>query len=482
MNAIFDPGREAHPKWGALQDELAARAVEAGYTYTDEVRKRLARSRVWPHHVKGVADLGLIPVLEKDELPALQAAKPPFGGLLSYRARTLKRIYRSPGPINDPQGAATDFWRVRPAAWAAGFRRGDIVLNSLSYHLSPGGLMLDSGLRALGCTVIPGGVGNSAAQVEVAGAAGATGYTGTPQFMLTLLELAREMGCSLTFRRALVTGAPLPPPLRARLQDEFGVDVYQLYGTADAGTLAYECDAKDGWHVATDIVIELLVPGDNRPAGEGEAGQVVVTSPNKIYPLVRFGTGDLSAWNRQPCRCGRTGPRLTGFLGRVGEGVKVRGMFVHPRELAGALGGDPAVARYQAVVTEDAGGDDVFTVHVEAAPGCRLGEEEVAALGARIREAVKVRPEVEVVGAGEIAPNARGVVDGREWGMGGRVAGAGAEVTAGLGLRPVIRALLPRPRHHVPDHATRTVHHRQRDPQNVGCQAPRPERLRGGAG
>ena len=185
--------------------------------------------------------------------------------------------------------------------------------------------------------MIPGGVGNSAAQVEVACAAGATGYTGTPQFLLTLLERAREAGHELPIERALVTGAPLPPPLRDRLQDEFGVDVYQSYGTADAGTLGYECEAKYGWHVAPEIVIELLVPGEDRPAGEGEAGQVVVTSPNEVYPLVRFGTGDLSAWNREPCRCGRTSPRLVGFLGRVGEGVKVKGMFVHPRELAGAL-------------------------------------------------------------------------------------------------------------------------------------------------
>ena len=411
--AIYDPECEAHPDWGALQDELAATAVEYGNERTREVYKRLRRVNVWAEDIKGVADLADIPVLEKDDVPELQAARPPFGGMLSFWAGTLKRIYRSPGPINDPQGQEEDFWRVAPAAWAAGFRDGDIVLNSFSYHLTPGGLMLDAGLRAIGCTVIPGGVGNSAAQVEVACAAGATGYTGTPQFLLTLFERAREMGHELPIRRALVTGAPLPPPLRARLQDDFGVDVYQSYGTADAGTLGYECAEKDGWHVAPEIVIELLVPGDDRPAGEGETGQVVVTSPNGIYPLVRFGTGDLSAWNREACRCGRTSHRLVGFLGRVGEGVKVKGMFVHPRELSGVLGGDPVVARYQAVVTEGAGGVDVFTVRVEAAPGCELGDSEVAALETRIREAVKVRPVVEVVGAGEIAEGDGVVVDGR---------------------------------------------------------------------
>lgn len=411
--AIFDPESEAPGDWGALQDELAASAVAIGCENTSEVRGRLAAAGLRPEDVGGVADLAAIPVLNKDDLPGLQAADPPFAGMLVGGAGALRRIYRSPGPINDPEGDRGDFWRVAPAAWAAGFRAGDIVLNSFSYHLTPGGLMLDAGLRALGCTVIPGGVGNSAAQVDVACAAGATGYAGTPQFLLTLLERARETGREIPFRRALVTGAPLPPPLRARLQDEFGVDVFQSYGTADAGTLGYECEAKDGWHVAPGIVIELLVPGDDRPAAEGETGQVVVTSPNDVYPLVRFGTGDLSAWNREQCACGRTSPRLVGFLGRVGEGVKVKGMFVHPRELAGALAGDPMVARYEAVVTEGAGGADVFTVRVEAASGCELGEGEVAALAARIREAVKVRAVVEVVGEGGVVGEVGGVVDGR---------------------------------------------------------------------
>ena len=413
MSAEGGSGRETPPDWHARQDRLAARAVRHGAAHSPEIGGRLARAGVSPETVQGVADLAAIPVLPKDDLPALQAAEPPFGGMLAVPVGSLRRIFRSPGPINDPQGDALDFWRVAPAASAAGFRAGDIVLNTFSYHLTPGGLMLDAGFRAAGCTVIPGGVGNTAAQVETAVAAGATGYTGTPQFLLTLLERARESGRKLRLKRALVTGAPLPPPLRARLQDDFGVDVYQSYGTADAGTLGYECAVKKGWHVAPGVVIEVLRPGDDRPADEGEAGQVVVTSPNEVYPLVRFGTGDLSAWNREPCPCGRPAPRLAGFLGRVGEGVKVRGMFVHPRELAGALGGDPAVARYQAVVTEEGGGRDVLTVRVEAAPGATLGEAEVAALASRIREAVKGRAGVEVVEAGTIGEGAGGVVDGR---------------------------------------------------------------------
>ena len=395
--------------WDAHQDRLAARAVALGAAHSPEIRRRLAGVGMSAGDVAGVADLRAIPVLAKDDLPALQAADPPFGGMLAVAAGSLARVYRSPGPINDPQGTGDDFWRFAPALRAAGFRPGHVVLNSFSYHLTPGGLMLDGGLRATGCAVIPGGVEATTAQIATARAAGATGYTGTPQFLLTLLERAAKSGGPLGFERALVTGAPLPPSLRARLQDGFGVDVYQAYAAADTGLLGYECAEKDGWRVAPGVVVEVLVPGDDRPAAEGEAGQVVVTSPNEVYPLVRFGTGDLSAWKRAPSPRGRPAPRLAGFLGRVGEGVKVKGMFVHPRELAAALETDPAVARHQAVVTAD-GARDVFTVRVEAAPGAVVDPD---ALAARIREAVKIRPVVEVVGAGGIPDDARPLVDGR---------------------------------------------------------------------
>ena len=410
---LYDPRCEAPADWDAVQDRLAVLAVRYGAMRSREIRRRLARAGVSPEDVRNLAGLAAIPVLAKDDLPALQAAEPPFGGMLAVPAGALRRVYRSPGPINDPEGHRDDFWRVAPAIWAAGMRPDDVVLNTFSYHLTPGGMMLDSGLRAVGCAVIPGGVSSTSAQIDLACAAGATGYTGTPQFLLTLLEQARETGRKPPFRRALVTGAPLPPPLRAQLQDDFGVDVFQSYGTADAGTLGYECEVKDGWHVSFEIVVEVLVPGSNRPAAEGEVGQVVVTSPNEVYPLVRLGTGDLSAWNRTPCRCGRTSPRLAGFLGRVGEGVKVKGMFVHPRELGALLGGDPAVARFQAVVTEGPGGRDVLTVRVEAAPGAVLGDAEVAALGARIRGAVKVKAAVDVVEAGTIGEGAGEVADRR---------------------------------------------------------------------
>ena len=406
-------GEQMPMDWRVSQDEVAVRAVRYGAEHSPEIRHRLECAGIAPGDVQGVADLASVPVLAKDDLPALQAAEPPFGGMLAVPVGVLRRIYRSPGPINDPEGDSDDFWGMSIAVRAAGFRADDIVLNSLSYHLTPGGFMLDAGLREVGCTVIPGGAGNTAAQVETAHAAGATGYTGTPQFLLALLKRARDEGQRLSLERALVTGAPLPPSLRARLQEEFGVDVYQVYGTADAGMLGYECHLKGGWHVRACMVIEILAPGDDQPKADGEVGQVVVTSPNHVYPLVRFGTGDLSAWNHEPCPCRLPTPRLVGFLGRVGDGVKVRGMFVHPRELAEALTGHSVVARYQGVVTEDARGDDAFTVRIETQPGSAISRQAVTALEARIREAVKVRPVVRVVGPGEITEDARPLVDQR---------------------------------------------------------------------
>ncbi len=414
--ASATPGREQPLDWRAERDRLARRAVRHGAEHSREISRRLAGAGVAAGDVAGVADLRAIPVLSKDDLPTLQAADPPFGGMLAVAVGSLARVHRSPGPINDPQGAGRDFWRFAPALRAAGFRAGDVVLNSFSYHLTPGGLMLDGGLRAVGCAVIPGGVAEVVAQVEVARAAGATGYAGTPQFLLVLLERAREDGRPLRLERALVAGAALPPSLRARLRDDFGVDVHQAYGAADTGLIGYECAGKDGWHVAPEVVVEVLMPGDDRPAAEGEAGQVVVTSPNAVYPLVRFGTGDLSAWTRAPCPCGRPGPRLTGFLGRVGSGVKVRGMFVHPAELARVVGSDPAVARHQAVVSAE-GARDVLTVRVEAAPGAVVDR---ATLAARIREAVRIRPVVEVLPAGTLPADARALVDAR-----GLVTGSG---------------------------------------------------------
>ena len=408
--AFYSGELEAPANWRAVQDRLARQAVAMGFQRSAEVRRRMERARVSIEDIHGVRNLAKLSVLRKDDIPELQAADPPFGGMLGVPVDELRRILQSPGPILDPQGDRPDFWRLAPALWAAGFRAGHIVLNSFSYHLTPGGHMLEGGLREVRCVVIPGGVGSTGQQLSLAARAGATAYVGTPQFLLTLLENGAELDPPYRFARALVTGAPLPDPLRSRLQQEFRVDVFQAYGTADAGALGYECAAKSGWHIAPQIVIEIADPESGAPVDPGDPGEVVVTSPNDVYPLVRLGTGDISAIESTACGCGRTSPRLVGFLGRVGDGVKVRGMFVHPRQLEGVLTAAAGVARFQGVVSA-AGHQDVFTVSIEPTGD---GELDATALARALSDAAGVRVELDIVEPGTLPDDPTPLVDGRE--------------------------------------------------------------------
>ncbi len=237
MSKFFVPEVEATADWSGYQDELVRTTVTYGWEHSPEIRQRLEQAGVRPTDIRGTADLARVPVLSKDDLPELQAATPPFAGMLAVPRDQLGGIYLSPGPILDPQGNAPDFWRAAPALWAAGFRSGDVVQNTFSYHLTPAGAMLDGGLRAIGCVVVAGGVGNTESQVDLMARVEVSGYVGTPDFLLTLVEHARDRGVSLGVRRAWLTGGPLFPSLRQELQDEYEIDVYQGYGTADPGTL-----------------------------------------------------------------------------------------------------------------------------------------------------------------------------------------------------------------------------------------------------
>ncbi len=371
--------------------------------------RRLETAGLTPDDIRTEEDLAKIPVLRKEDLVELQAQDPPFGGLLAVPLNRLKRIFQSPGPIYDPEGLAPDYWRWSQALKAAGFGPEDVVINAFGYHLTPAGAMFEEGLRAVGCTVIPGGVGQQELQIQAMHALGVTGYVGLPSYLLALLKKAEEMGLTLQVRKAFVTAEPLPDSLREALHQR-GVEVVrQGYGTAECGNLGYECEYEDGWHVPEGVLVQICDINTGQPLPPGQVGEVVVTLDQKEYALIRFGTGDLSALNTEPCKCGRSSPRLMGWRGRVGDAVKVRGLFVHPRQLQDLMRRFPQVSRWQAVVTREAHVDRL-TLKIVVAEG-EEGLED--ALKQAAREVLKLRVEVEPVE--DIPEDAKPLLDTRTW-------------------------------------------------------------------
>ncbi len=371
--------------------------------------RRLETAGLTPDDIRTEEDLAKIPVLRKEDLVELQAQDPPFGGLLAVPLNRLKRIFQSPGPIYDPEGLAPDYWRWSQALKAAGFGPEDVVINAFGYHLTPAGAMFEEGLRAVGCTVIPGGVGQQELQIQAMHALGVTGYVGLPSYLLALLKKAEEMGLTLQVRKAFVTAEPLPDSLREALHQR-GVEVVrQGYGTAECGNLGYECEYEDGWHVPEGVLVQICDINTGQPLPPGQVGEVVVTLDQKEYALIRFGTGDLSVLNTEPCKCGRSSPRLMGWRGRVGDAVKVRGLFVHPRQLQDLMRRFPQVSRWQAVVTREAHVDRL-TLKIVVAEG-EEGLED--SLKQAAREVLKLRVEVEPVE--HIPEDAKPLLDTRTW-------------------------------------------------------------------
>jgi len=378
------------------------------------LRETLAHARASSAYFRRILPAGAerleqIPITRKDDVPALQAADPPFGGLIGVQAARLARVFASPGPILDPQGDVEDFWRFRLALAAAGFRAGDFTMNSASYHLTPLGFMLDAAARALGCVVVPAGTGQTDLQVRIAATLRATGYLGTPSFLYALLKRGRELGTPLSIEVAFVTAEMLPDSLRAELEDDFKVRVLQGYGTADQGLLAYECTEKGGMHLHPECILEVLDLETGAQAASGQPGQIVATIFDQAYPLLRFATGDIGAMAPPAkCACGRTAPKLAGLLGRVGDAVKVKGMFIRGAEIEKALKAFPGIARFQAVITREQHQDHLEYV-VELAPGAAV---DVAQVADALRDAVKLRGEVRT---GSVPEGSKRVDDRRVW-------------------------------------------------------------------
>ena len=351
--------------------------------------------------------LARLPVVRKSELAELQRAARPFGGLAAARWGVARRVFASPGPIYEPEGRRPDYWRLARPLFAAGFRAGDLIHNCFAYHLAPAGSMLETGAHALGCTVFPGGTGQTELQVQAMADLAPDGYVGTPSFLKIILEKADELGVALpSLTKALVSGEAFPPSVRDMLLAR-GVAGYQAYATADAGTIAYETEAREGLVIDEGVLVELVRPGTGDPVAPGEVGEVVVTQLfNPDYPLIRFGTGDLSALLPGMSPCGRTNARLKGWLGRADQTTKVKGMFVHPGQVAAIARRHPEIVKARLVV-DNPDGNDRMTLVMEVASGAPPALDGVVAT---IREITKLRGEVACRTPGEL-PNDGKVID-----------------------------------------------------------------------
>jgi phenylacetate-CoA ligase len=394
----------------------AEREAAQSATLSDFIARAMAAPG-WARHLAGVdaasvtsrAALARLPLLRKADLVALQKATPPFGGFNVTPPGRMRRLLMSPGPIFEPQGAGPDHYGVARALFAAGFRAGDIVHNSFSYHLTPGAFILESGLRALGCAVVPGGVGNTEMQVEAIAQLRPVGYTGTPDFLKVLLDAAEKAGKdAASLKRALVSGAALPPSLRQELAGR-GVETLQCYALAEVGVLAYETPARDGMLVNEHVLVEIVRPGTGDPVADGEVGEVVVTCFNADYPMIRLATGDLSAVLPGRSPCGRTNMRIKGWMGRADQTTKVKGMFVHPGQVADVARRHPALGRVRLAVTR-AGEQDAMTFFAEcAAPAAGLAE----AVAATLQSFTKLRGEVRLVAPGTLPNDGKAIADER---------------------------------------------------------------------
>ena len=367
--------------------------------------------------VNSRAALAQLPVTRKHELlerqKALRAAGgDAFGGFSALvRGPAMSRIFASPGPIYEPEGSTADYWRTGRALYAAGFRAGELVHNSFSYHMTPGAFILESGAHAVGCTVFPAGTGQTEQQLEAMLDLKPNGYTGTPSFLRILLEKAQQAGANIaSLTKASVGGEACPPSLTAWFKEQ-GVDVYQTYATADLGLVAYETSARQGLVLEEGVIVEIVRPGTGDPVPEGEVGELVVTSLNPAYPLIRFGTGDLSAILPGTCPTGRTAPRIKGWMGRADQTTKIKGMFVHPSQVADMARRFPQVVKARLVVSGEMANDSMC-LQVEAAQAVDGLAEQMEAV---MRDVTKLRGTVQVVSPGTLPNDGKVIEDARSY-------------------------------------------------------------------
>jgi phenylacetate-CoA ligase len=416
VNAHFDEleTREAEAREGALLAALPAHIAHAKQNAPGFAR---ILKDIDPAAIKSRKALAALPVTRKSDLHELQKSHPPLGGLNATPVDRLAKLFVSPGPIYDPEGLGKDWWRMARGLFAAGFRAGDMVMNSFAYHFTPAGSMAESGAAALGCTVVPTGTGQTEMQVAAIQGLGIAGYIGTPSFLKLIVEKADELKTDISsLRRAQVGAEYLPPALRKSM-GERGIALTQMYASADLGLIAYESRMpdgalNDGMILDEGLLLEIVRPGTGDPLPAGEVGEVVITSFNRDYPLVRFGTGDLSAVLEGASPCGRTNVRIRGWMGRADQSTKVRAMFVTPAQVAEVLRRHREVLRARLVV-EGSEGNDRMTLL------CEVNEQPQAlapALVASMRDITKLRAEVQLVTPGTLPNDGKVIEDKRKYG------------------------------------------------------------------
>ena len=383
----------------ALPEQVARAQALAGYG--DSLKGVDASA------VTSLEALASLPVLRKSDLGAAQKAKPPFGGLTTLKPSEFGHIFQSPGPIYEPGGTSHDWWRAGRFLAAAGVGKGDIVHNCFSYHLTPAGMMFENGARAVGAAVLPAGVGQTELQAQAAHDIGSTAYAGTPDYLKIILDKADEMGLTLAITKAVVGGGALFPSLRQEYADR-GIACLQSYGTADLGTIAYESALNEGMIVDEGVIVEIVTPGTGNPVAHGEVGEVVVTTLNPDYPLIRFATGDMSAMMEGQSPCGRTNMRIKGWMGRADQTTKIKGMFVRPEQVAALVAKHNDIAKARVVATRE-GEMDAMTVQIEATAG------DSSAYAKSVAEVLKLKAKVEIVPLGSLPKDGLVIEDQRSY-------------------------------------------------------------------
>jgi phenylacetate-CoA ligase len=398
----------------AYQARWLSRLLALAWDRAPGVRRRLEQAGLSPKDFRSTEDLARLPVIRKSAMPELQKADPPFGGFCTVPLAKLRKIFVSPGPIFEPMGPEISGFHAETGLFAGGFRPGDIVINTFAYALTPAAHELDESLNLIGCTVVPTGVGQTEIQVNVAKAVGATGYVGTPSFLMTILAKAKEMGVDrLPFQVAQVGAEPFTEAMRRELADAHGIMARQGFGTADTGMLAYECVEANGMHLIEDAVVQVCDPTTGQPLPHGQIGELVATVNNRTYPMIRFSSGDLTVITDEPCPCGRTAARMLGWRGRADEVTKVRGIFIHPRQVDEIVARVKGVERFQVVVGRERH-NDTLTLRVQLASGVDARAASQA-LEAGLRDVMKLRGAIEVVSPGTIPDGAKKISDERKW-------------------------------------------------------------------